>query len=57
MTQQKRPYEAPRVLKVRLVVRNNVLGVCHASPVLTPKLGSPTGCALPGYCYDGPGTG
>jgi len=50
----KKVYQAPRVVKVQLVVKNAILGVCHASPNLTPKN---LGCGqhpAPG-CWEGPG--
>ncbi len=45
MINQKKKYEAPKVSRVKLVVKEAVLGTCHASPVLTPKIGS-AGCEL-----------
>lgn len=47
----KKPYQAPAVTKVRLVVKNAVLGNCHASPNLDPKSG-PVPCSPLTGCYN-----
>lgn len=50
----KKKYEAPKVQKVQLVIENAVLGVCHASPNLTPiNLGC--GVHPAAACWEGPG--
>lgn len=50
----KKNYEAPKVQKVQLVIKNAVLGVCHASPNLTPiNLGCGVHPAV--ACWEGPG--
>ncbi len=48
----KKPYQAPTVTRVHLVVKNAVLGNCHSSTTLDPQVGmvacSPaTGCFNP----------
>jgi len=48
----KKRYEAPMVRRVRLVVKDAILGNCHSSPNLTPKSATscsttPTGCWNP----------
>lgn len=61
MKKEKRHYEAPKVQKVRLVLKNAVLGTCHSSPTLTPQQGDGFGggvitCSqVPIGCWDGPG--
>lgn len=37
MKKEKKLYTAPVATRVRLVVKNAVLGTCHASPVQTPR--------------------
>ena len=51
----KKRYEAPAVKRVRLVVTNSILAVCHSSPNLTPR--SQQGgasCAIAIACYNPP---
>ena len=48
----KKRYEAPKLKKVRLVVRNSVLAACHSSPNLDPK--GVLGCSLEQGCYAPP---
>lgn len=50
----KKTYEAPKVRKVRLEVRNAVLAICHSSPNLTPRDDPFPNCALNPGCYDIP---
>ena len=50
----KKIYLAPKVLKVQLVIKNAVLGVCHASPNLTP-LNLGCGQTPARGCWEGPG--
>lgn len=50
---KKKPYEAPAVKRVRLVVNNSILAVCHSSPNLTPK--GISSCTLTQGCYNPPG--
>lgn len=50
----KKNYEAPKVQKVQLVIKNAVLGVCHASPNLTP-LNLGCGQTPATGCWEGPG--
>jgi hypothetical protein len=48
----KKPYEAPTVRKVRLVVKNSILGTCHTSPNMTPgPPEAPTPCSITVGCY------
>jgi len=49
----KKRYEAPVLKKVRLVVKNAVLGGCHSSPNLDPKEGGIACSTLTG-CYNPP---
>ncbi len=49
----KKTYSPPRVTKVQLVVKDSVLGICHASPVDTPR--RTQGCNIELTCWDGPG--
>ena len=48
---KKKEYEAPKVKKVRLVISNSVLAVCHSSTLLDPQEGElscmMTACYLP----------
>ena len=37
MKKEKRVYSAPKATRVKLVVKNAILGTCHTSPVLTPQ--------------------
>lgn len=60
MKKVERHYEAPKVQKVRLVLKNAVLGTCHSSPTLTPRIEDPGGGLLtcsqvPTGCWEGPG--
>jgi len=52
---EKRTYQAPKIEKVRLTVKNSVLGTCHVSPL--PTAFSSWGCDTPPFtgCYEGPG--
>lgn len=46
----KKRYQAPAVRKVRLVVKDSVLGTCHSSPILLVR--EPMGCRVnPVQCY------
>lgn len=53
----KRQYEAPKVVKVNLLVKTAILAVCHTSPSATPRFGGPGGtrCNLTPGCFTGPG--
>jgi hypothetical protein len=51
---EKRAYQAPKIEKVRLTVKNSVLGTCHVSPL--PTAFTPQGCDVIFVgCYEGPG--
>lgn len=54
---RKKSYEAPAVQKVRLVVRNSVLGNCNSSPDLTPRIGAQSCKMVPTGCYYPPSGG
>lgn len=46
----KKPYEAPKVKKVKLEVKNAILATCHSSPSMTPATVDScllTGCLNP----------
>ena len=49
----KKRYEAPALKKVRLVVKNAVLGSCNSSPNLDPKDGV-IACSVLLNCYTPP---
>ena len=50
----KKTYQAPKIEKVHLTVKNSVLGTCHTSPL--PTAFTPQGCdVLFTACYQGPG--
>jgi hypothetical protein len=51
---KKKAYVAPVVRKVRLVVKNAILGNCHSSPDLTPRVGDQTCTLVPQDCWYGP---
>ncbi len=53
MKKEKKPYQSPKVQKVKLVLRDAVLGTCHSSPVMTPA--GVNGCAVELNCWDGTG--
>jgi len=54
MEKVKKPYQAPKIEKVRLEMKNAVLGTCHTSPL--PTAFTPQGCdVLFKGCYQGPG--
>lgn len=56
MDTTKKIYSAPKLTRVRLVVKNSVLGTCHSSPVMTPKdggMGCKTVYALTKTCWVG----
>jgi len=48
---EKKAYEAPVVRKVRLVVKNAILGNCNASPDQTPKILDQTCSLVPENCW------
>ena len=48
----KRTYEAPKLTKVRLVVANAVLAVCHSSPTMTPWAAPAYNCKLATACFE-----
>lgn len=50
----KKEYQAPKVTKIKLVVKNAILGTCHASPNLTPANGG-CGNIYTTSCFIGPG--
>jgi hypothetical protein len=50
MNMKKKSYEAPAVRKVRLVIRNAILGTCHSSPDFTPQT-YPVPCLPSTGCY------
>lgn len=47
----KKPYEAPIVLKVKLSLRDAILATCHSSPNMTP---AEPDCAVAAACYNPP---
>jgi len=52
----KKPYEAPVVKKVHLVIENSVLAVCHTSPTHVPNdINSGLPCNIAPGCFTGPG--
>jgi len=51
--QSKKVYATPTIRKVRLEVKESVLGTCHSSPVLTPA--AEFGCAITQNCWEGTG--
>jgi hypothetical protein len=51
---KKKRYEAPAIRKVRLVVENAVLAVCHSSPNLNPRSVTGEGCRLQPTCFNPP---
>ncbi len=48
----KKTYQAPAVKKVRLMVKNAILAVCHTSPVNDPK--GTSSCKLTPRCWRAP---
>lgn len=55
----KRQYEAPKVVKVNLLVKTAILAVCHTSPSTTPRIPEAPGgtpCNVTPGCFSGPGT-
>ena len=50
---KKKPYQAPAVRKVRLVVEDAVLAVCHTSPAQDPK--GAISCEITPGCWKPPG--
>jgi len=48
----KKPYEAPTVKKVKLVIQNAVLASCHVSP--TNVIKGVASCAVTANCYNPP---
>lgn len=53
MANLKKVYTTPKITKINLIVKDSVLGSCHASPVLTPR--RTHGCNVEATCWDGPG--
>ena len=47
----KKPYQAPKIQKVKLSIRDSVLANCHSSPNLTPK---DPDCHIAVGCYNPP---
>ncbi len=52
----KKVYKAPQVKKVKLVIKNAILAVCHTSPTYTPGDPSTTPCNITPGCFSGPGS-
>lgn len=48
---EKKPYEAPAVTRVHLVIKNAVLAACHSSPNLAPKSAPDWNCKVATGCY------
>lgn len=46
---KKKEYQAPSVTKVRLEIKNAVLGLCHTSPELEPF--GDSGCKVNPGCW------
>jgi hypothetical protein len=54
MEKVKKQYQAPKIEKVSLEMKNAVLGTCHTSPL--PTAFTPQGCNVSFVaCYQGPG--
>jgi hypothetical protein len=49
----KKKYVSPKLIKVKMVMTESVLSVCHASPTNTPALGGRT-CSVEQNCYQAP---
>lgn len=51
----KKPYETPQITKVKLVIKNSILAVCHSSPNMTPgPPEAPTPCTITSGCFNPP---
>jgi len=51
---EKKTYQAPKVKRIRLVVKHAILADCHESPNLTPKIGAQTCSMVPTGCWNPP---
>lgn len=49
----KKLYESPKLTKVKMVMTESVLSVCHASPTTTPMALGRT-CSMELKCYQAP---
>jgi hypothetical protein len=49
----KKMYESPKLTKVRMVVTESVLSICHSSPLTTPATMGRT-CSVELLCYEAP---
>jgi len=49
----KKKYESPKLTKVRMVVTESVLAICHSSPTQTPATGGRT-CSIELNCREAP---
>ena len=47
----KKPYQTPKIVKVKLSIRDSILANCHSSPNLTPK---EPDCAVAVGCFNPP---
>lgn len=50
----KKSYRAPTVRKVRLVVKDAILAVCHVSPAMDPRGGESVPCEINPGCWRAP---
>jgi len=49
----KKIYVSPKLTKVKMIMTESVLSVCHASPTTTPMIG-PRTCSVELNCYQAP---
>jgi hypothetical protein len=49
---QKKNYEAPKINRVKLEIKNSILSVCHSSPNMTPNGFDGDTCAISQTCFN-----
>lgn len=54
---QKKNYEAPKINRVKLEIKNSILSVCHSSPNMTPLGVGGDSCLMLDTCYSPTGAG
>jgi hypothetical protein len=47
----KKPYNAPKITRIKMVIQEAILGICHNSPGNTPA-GWPRPCSMEQNCFE-----
>jgi hypothetical protein len=48
---QKKRYQTPTITRVKLIVKNSILSVCHSSPQMTPGPPITEACTMVTTCF------